>query len=153
MLDGQGADEIHCGYSGFQSAHYKTYFNQRHYHLIFFTYFSRLLSQPSKIIPNTLYLVRSFFPPALLSLSRVIPSVFSLSCFNIRSFLPSLIQLFLKLRNHYIKSFEQKYFLSHTLLQYQVSLGLPSLLRYSDHNSMRFSIESQYFKRCASNFF
>lgn len=133
MLDGQGGDELFCGYSQY---YYKYYVNMLK------SLDLRNLIESNKYVYNTPLMSSSIAGPLLKGVVSDLAHNISFLNKIFRKRMFDINGNYKKIRGHYIqkeygKSLNEE-------LKYEITQSsLPVLLRYEDKNSMRFSIESR----------
>ena len=144
VLDGQGGDEVLGGYDGYPYAKIRNYFHKRNYS----GYFNFLKNLSKNDLSNYELLkisAKGFLPLNVLNKISLLRNYNKFNWINLRN-IPQAKNMKI---NYYSRNKIKKYFqnrennLSNYLYESIDSLGLSSLLRYGDRNSMANSIESR----------
>ena len=145
VLDGQGGDEVLGGYDGYPYAKIRNYLNQNNYSELF-SYLKNLSIKYNLSLSDILStFMKGVLPINILNKYALSKNYNKFKWLNF-SKLPFIKSQEIK---YYSKDNIKKYFnnrnnnLSNYLYQSIDNLGLSSLLRYGDRNSMAFSIESR----------
>lgn len=142
-LDGQGADELLAGYSGFPSYRLRSLIDKNDY-LGAYIFLKNWSKWPGRSMNRALQeLFYDFLPTSLrTNLLKLTNNQFSLNWFNSKYFMNTDVDTIYGTRQINSKDIRERR-LVNQLRRRLLGHGLNSLLRHGDRNSMKWSIESR----------